>query len=152
MKKFFLPQSFLQAVFRHAEQEYPKECCGVILGHCGKKDFSRVKPVQNAQDKYHRQDPLHFPRLAGQAYFMDPKELLLLQKELRVSKEEIRVIYHSHIDAPPYFSEEDKRLAFFQAEPVYPGVDYLVVSVLEGKAKETRLYSCKKGDRVTLVE
>lgn len=140
MKMPSIPENFLKSIFQQAEQEYPEECCGLILGNCGRENFSRIKAVKNAQEKYHTQDPVQFPRSARQAYFMEPKELLLLQKELRGAKEEIRVIYHSHIEAGAYFSEEDKRIALFEGEPVYPGVDYLIVSVMQGKAKEACFY------------
>ncbi len=71
---------------------------------------------------------------------MDPSELLTLQKELRQTGEEIRVIYHSHIDAGAYFSEEDKRLALQDGGPVYPGADYLIVSVSADAVQEACLY------------
>ena len=136
----FIPQVFLESIFLHAEREAPAECCGVILGFSGEEKFSRVRPLKNAQDEYHRQDPKNFSRTSQEAYFMDPKELLALQKELRASEEEIRVIYHSHINAPAYFSEEDKRMALLDGEPVYPGVDYLVISVAQGSTQEACLY------------
>ena len=63
-----------------------------------------------------------------------------MQKALRKSKEEIRVIYHSHPDAPAIFSQEDQQKAVWQNEPVYPGVNYLVISVIKGKATEACLY------------
>lgn len=140
MKTPPIPENFLKSIFQQAEQEYPHECCGLILGDRENKEFSRVKAVKNAQEEYHVKDPAQFSRSARHAYFMEPKELLLLQKELRAVKEEIRVIYHSHIDVPAYFSEEDKRLALFEGEPVYPGVNYLIVSVMQGRAKEAFFY------------
>lgn len=135
-----IPSLFLKPIFLQAENEYPSECCGVILGFPGKKEFSRVWPLKNAQDQYHALDPDNFPRTGRQAYFMEPKELLVLQKELRDSQEEIRVIYHSHIDAPAHFSAEDKRLALAEGFPVYPGVYYLIVSVGQGKIRAACLY------------
>ena len=135
-----IPKAFLDSIFLQAEREYPAECCGVILGISGQTDFLRTQPFKNVQDKYHAKDPENFPRTGRQAYFMEPKALLALQKESRASKEEIRVIYHSHIDAPAYFSDEDKRLARFEDGPVYPGVDYLVISVIDRKVQEVRLY------------
>jgi proteasome lid subunit RPN8/RPN11 len=132
MKKSSIPLPLLQLILSQAEKEYPKECCGVILGTAGASVFSRVQPVQNVQDEYHAQDPQAFPRTGRQAYFMAPRDLLALQKSLRAANEEIRVIYHSHIDAPAHFSNEDNRMALMDGQPVYPGIDYLIVSVAAG--------------------
>lgn len=140
MKTPPIPENFLKSIFQQAEQEYPYECCGLILGDRENKQFSRVKAVKNAQEEYHVKDPAQFLRSARHAYFMEPKELLLLQKKLRATKEEIHVIYHSHIDVPAYFSEEDKHRALFEGAPVYPGVDYLIVSVMQGKVEEVCFY------------
>ena len=124
----------------------------MILGFCGRKDFSKVEALRNVQQEYHTQDPVNFPRTSRQAYFMDPAELLTLQKKLRAKEEEMRVIYHSHIDAPAYFSEEDRRMALSEGLPVYPGVDYLVVSVAQRYVREACLYrwSAEKKDFVMI--
>ena len=93
-----------------AEKEYPHECCGMIFGPEGDKAaFGRLRPCRNAQAQYHEFDPENFPRNAKTPYFIESKELLAIQKELRESQQEIRVIYHSHIEAGAYFSEEDKK-------------------------------------------
>lgn len=136
-----IPPPLLQQILRQAEQEYPNESCGLILGPRGKEgQLSRVRPCRNAQDEYHARDPHNFPRSAQTAYFIEPKELLAIQKEARVKDEEIRVIYHSHVDTNAYFSEEDKQIALPEGEPAYPGVDYLVVSVMKGKTADCNLF------------
>ncbi len=136
-----IPQDFLKKIFQQAEQEYPNECCGMIFGPTGtKKGYSKLRSCRNVQDQYHEIDPVSFPRNAKTAYFIEPKELLAIQKELRRDNEKIEIIYHSHIEAGAYFSEEDKRIASFEDEPVYPGVDYLVVSVIKGKVQEANLF------------
>jgi len=141
MKALNIPEAFLKSISQQAEKEYPHECCGMLLGPKNKKEvFSRIRPCQNAQTEYHELDAENFPRTAETAYFMAPKELLTIQKELREADEEIRIIYHSHINAGAYFSEEDTRIASAEGEPAYPGVDYLVVSVLEGKVKDWNLF------------
>lgn len=136
-----IPPQFLQQIFKQAEREYPNESCGMILGPRKIKDgLSTLRPCRNVQDTYHVQDPKNFPRPARIAYFIDPKELLAVQKEARAKDEEIRVIYHSHVDAGAYFSEEDLRVAISEGEPAYPGVGYLVVSVMKGKAADCNLF------------
>lgn len=135
-----IPKSFLSQICKQAESEYPNECCGVILGPGDSRKLTRVKVCRNAQDEYHAREPENFKRSAATAYFIDPKDLLALHKEIRLKKEALRIIYHSHINAAPTFSEEDKKLALTEGSPVYPGVGYLILSVFNGKAQEMTLY------------
>lgn len=144
-----LQENLLQMIFAQAEREYPNECCGMILGPQAEKEkLTHVRPCINVQDQYHGLDPKTFPRTAATAYFINPKELLAIQKEARKAQEEIRIIYHSHVDCGAYFSEEDKRIATAEGEPAYPGVRYLVLSVRDGKVTDCNLFawdSEKKG-------
>lgn len=136
-----LPIAVFRGIVQAAEKTYPEECCGMVVGK--PEDFlttARIIPVKNVQNLYHEQEPRNFPRTAHSAYFMDPHALLEIQKELRVSEEKIGVFYHSHPDAAARFSPEDKKAALMNGEPVYPDVDYLVVSVAQGKAEEWRLF------------
>src|SRR5688500_655282 len=113
MKRNSIPNPFLDQIKAQAEREYPKECCGLILGTA--QAYTRLYPCRNLQDEYHEKDPGNFPRNSRNAYFMDPAALLKLQKEMRAGNEEIRIIYHSHIDAPALFSQEDHRMAVYEA-------------------------------------
>ena len=62
----------------------------------------------------------------------------------------MRVIYHSHVDAGAYFSEEDERIALSEGGPAYPGVSYLVVSVTGGKVGEASLFAWDERKRAFL--
>ena len=99
------------------------------------------------QDEYHAQDPTSFPRDSRTAYFIDPSDLLRIQREARQKGCEIRAIYHSHVDAGAYFSEEDERIALSEGEPAYPGVSYLVVSVKGGRPEEASLFAWNEGQK-----
>ncbi len=135
-----IPQNLLQQVHEHAIKEYPSECCGMIFAPKDGDGFSRVRPCVNAQDKYHELDPDTFPRDSKTAYFIDPRELLAIEKELSNHKERIAVIYHSHPDVDAYFSEEDVRRAVSEGEPIYPGTDYLVMSVIKGQLANEKIF------------
>ena len=136
-----IPSDFLQKIRRQAEKDYPNETCGILIGPKNQKEkVTGLFPCRNVQDDYHAIDPASFPRTARTAYFMDPRDLLRLQKETREKGFEMRVIYHSHVDAGAYFSEEDQRIALSEGKPAYPGVSYVVVSVREGRAKEAALF------------
>lgn len=141
MPFYSIPADFLQSIRSQAERDYPHETCGMLLGPASESSkVTRLRPCRNVQDLYHAQDPAVFSRTGRTAYFIDPGELLTIQKENRQNHEEIRVIYHSHCEAGAYFSEEDQRVAISEGKPCYPGVQYLVVSVLEGKSAGTALF------------
>ena len=137
-----IPDEFLRRVQSQSEKDYPRETCGILIGP--KKDPEKVTGVfscRNVQDDYHARDPQGFPRTSATAYFIDPRDLLRVQREARKNECEMRVIYHSHINAGAYFSEEDQRMALSEGEPAYPGVSYLVVSVKENKVGEAALFA-----------
>lgn len=139
----------MKAVLAEVEKTYPKEACGMIFGLSAEKDtLSRLRPCRNVQDDCHSLNPEEFPRTSKTAYFMDPADLLLAQKEARERKETLRIIYHSHIDAPAAFSEEDVRKAAPQGEALYPGVYYLVVSVQSGKSAGVLAFLWDEKNRV----
>jgi proteasome lid subunit RPN8/RPN11 len=52
-----------------------------------------------------------------------------------------QVIYHNHVDTGAYFSAEDKRMATWDGEPVYPGVGYIVISVHGSEPREANLFT-----------
>ena len=57
------------------------------------------------------------------SYFMDPKELLWVHKNMRSNGLDILVIYHSHTHTQAYPSATDVRLAF------YPEAHYVIISL-----------------------
>ena len=105
------------ALCQHAQEIFPDECCGTILV---KNDREEVRRISNIQNAMHAKDPQQFPRDATIAYFMDPKELLAVNKEVDSGKAQLKAIYHSHPNHDAYFSAEDKRQAMFGDEPSYP--------------------------------
>lgn len=136
-----IPARFLQQILLQSEKDYPKETCGILTGPKDQKEeITNIYPCRNVQDKYHTEDPVSFPRTARTAYFIEPGQLLLIQREGREKGQEMRIIYHSHVDAGAYFSEEDQRIALSEGRPAYPNVSYLVVSVRQGKAVEAAFF------------
>ena len=132
MSKLIIPDEMLRVIHDQAEEEYPDECCGMVIGNRDDPaSVTRVRRCRNVQDEYHEKDPERYPRKSKTAYLIDPMELLKIDRELRAKNEAIRVIYHSHIDVAAYFSEEDVRRALMFGEPIYPEADYLVLSVME---------------------
>ena len=118
---------YFEVIIRHAEADYPSECCGVILARHAERVLMRCR---NMQDELHEAANHH--RDSRTAYSIDPKDLLEIGRRLARGYR-IAVIYHSHCDAGASFSETDKRNALFGGEPAYPDAVYIVVSVLSGR-------------------
>ncbi len=130
-----IKKRIIDAVYRHAISAYPSECCGIITGKKGiPASLENSFPCRNLQDEMHASDPQKFPRTSKTAYFLDPKDLLNIEKVARTKDEVIRIIYHSHVDVGSYFSDEDKKQATFDGSPLMPDVNYLVVDVTKDSA------------------
>ena len=91
------------AIVRHARDEFPNECCGLIAGQGD--TATRVLPTRNAEGT---------PFM----YVMDPLEQMQLMEEIEDAGEDLVAIYHSHTRSAAYPSTTDVDLAFF-AEPLY---------------------------------
>lgn len=120
----------LAEIRRHAEADYPSECCGVILARGA--DERLLLRCRNRQDELHARDPAAHPRDARTAYYIDPQDLLRIGR-YEADGHRVAVIYHSHCDAGAYFSETDRRNALLGDEPAYPEATYVVVSVGQGR-------------------
>jgi [CysO sulfur-carrier protein]-S-L-cysteine hydrolase len=122
----------LDAIYRHSRQEFPKECCGFILGE---GDDAELVLCENRQDKLHALDPVEHPRTAENGYNIGGKQLLQLTRSFESAKP-ARIIYHSHPRVGAYFSAEDTRAAIAAGYPC----DYLVVDVQESEIKGAKLF------------
>jgi proteasome lid subunit RPN8/RPN11 len=113
---------------RHAERDYPRECCGLLVGRIVDEGRTRIihatVPVANIfseeSERHHRMaiEPLEYARA-----------------ERRYAAEGLGVVgnYHSHPDHPAVPSQYDlEHLA------PWPTMSYIVVSVREGKASDLR--------------
>ena len=121
-----LSAGLVEEIKRHAEQEYPHECCGLLLGSFaddGRKRVAEVLPISNAREESARHNrSLILPEEYARA------ERLYAGRNLGVVGN-----YHSHPDHPAVPSEFDlEHLA------PWPTMSYVVVSVREGKAVELR--------------
>jgi adenylyltransferase/sulfurtransferase len=117
----------LAEIYAHAVAEYPRECCGIVLGSRDDDMANKVRVCANIQDILHAEDPVLHARDSRTAYNMNATDLFALQKSLR-SDLPAKVVYHSHADVGAYFSDTDQAAARMDGEPTYP-VEYLVVDV-----------------------
>ena len=126
---------------RQAEREYPDECCGAFLEKLPAEEGPlEWKPCRNIQNDMHAKVPAFFPRKADTAFVMDPTDWFPMQQ--RINRKEVRlaILYHSHVDAPAYFSDEDYRQAIWDDQPKFPEAVYLVLSVIKGQLEHWRAF------------
>lgn len=109
----------------HAEQAYPNECCGLLLGQrsAAEKQVIEVHPVDNSWE------PAIAEQLGGEShsprdrYWIAPETLLAKMRYGRERQLEIIGVYHSHPDHPAAPSECDRQLA-------WATYSYLIFSVI----------------------
>lgn len=136
-----IPPDILEDIYRHGRETHPDECCGVVFADKNDPErLTRSRRCENAQNTFHALDPERFPRTARTAYLIDPKDLFDIDRHSRRSGEFLRVIYHSHCDTGAYFSEEDVSQAMSDGAPLYPGVAYLVMSVIDHEVKGHEIF------------
>lgn len=146
MSALSIPGDLRAAIHAHAVGAYPAECCGLGTARRDAPDrLFRWHPCENAQDRFHALDPARFPRRAANAYFIDPGRLFEVLRDARRAGEILRLIVHSHCDAPVYFSAEDERHALYEGEPVHPGADHLVLSVTAEGVVDQGLFHWERG-------
>ncbi|MCA9539774.1 MAG: Mov34/MPN/PAD-1 family protein [Myxococcales bacterium] len=97
----------------HAEATWPEECCGLIVETPA---GLAVRPGRNL-------------RASSVAFELDAATLIGAARR----GEHIRMVYHSHCDAPAAPSITDLRAMRIAGEPTWPGVDWLVLSVCGGR-------------------
>jgi len=131
----------LREIAAHARATYPHECCGLIFaGADGKLTFTAIDNVAGASEISRR------TRRDG--YVMNPNQLLAALQTAEETGGRLHAIVHSHPDVGAYFSKEDKEMALGGgSEPLWPGVQYLVVSVREGRVDDARLYTWQPAQR-----
>ncbi|MDP7369802.1 MAG: M67 family metallopeptidase [Nitrospinota bacterium] len=146
-----LTREQIDVMSRHAEDAYPEECCGLILGppagppsneaaRNGREEV-RLFPVRNVQNEYHERDPETYTRTARRAYLIDPFEFERILGEAKESGEVLRGIFHSHPDEDAYFSQEDKDVAVpFGDIPSFPDAEHVVMSVRERRVRDFKVF------------
>lgn len=143
----------LNMLFYHAEKVYPEECCGIILGTIThdtilptKRDRKIVLDIIPTQNIWNEELAKDLPKIADTSarssqkeknFFIAPEDILSAQKEARNRNAIVLGFYHSHPDAPAIPSEFDRAIA-------WPDYSYLILSLLDGKAKEVKSWQLDK--------
>ncbi len=134
-----VPRASLEAIFAHARESYPDECCGWITGD---KDSNTASGVRRAVNAYEPEaHPTAKDRSSQTAFVISDSDLLDLARTLDDDVRP-RIIYHSHPNGRAYFSETDRSNA---ADPWGDGTAYpvqqIVVGIDEDRVVEARLFA-----------
>ncbi|MCR5685066.1 MAG: M67 family metallopeptidase [Lachnospiraceae bacterium] len=116
-----IPDEVKQRIKRHAEQVYPAESCGLLLGKSGDHAGSLIR------EYFELENECPVPDHTGH-YEIDPLKLYEYESKFREKGLEIVGFAHSHPDAPAYPSQEDYA-------DMLPGMIYLITGVSGGNAK-----------------
>ncbi len=138
MASLVLTKESYERICAQALAEYQQgECCGMLtVGAEG--GASRVHSCENIQNKMHAENPEDFTRTNLNAYLIDAGEQYRILSAAEKAGGGISGFYHSHVDCPAYFSDEDKERALFGDEPAYPEAVYLVIAVYGSRSEPVR--------------
>lgn len=119
--KLEISNEALQAIHRHAEADYPNECCGFFYGREGEvRRVEVVRQVENTKEGDQRR-----------RFRIDPKDYQKAEKYAIDHDVDLLGVYHSHPDHPAKPSEHDRKVAM-------PWFSYIIISVQDGHATATR--------------
>jgi proteasome lid subunit RPN8/RPN11 len=125
MPEFRLPDALSRGMIEHAQEEYPKECCGFLVG-----------PVGDAREQIRLTNVDPDPVMRYEA---DAKEMKRAYDELFDRDWEVVGIYHSHTHTPAYPSPTDVKLARD------PNAVYVLVSLQDRAHPDVRAFRILEG-------
>jgi proteasome lid subunit RPN8/RPN11 len=135
-----ISEELLQGLHAHALECYPSECCGFVSGPASDANvLTKAAREVNEADKFHKLDPETFPRTSRTYFKINELRAARAFDEGQKRGEPIKVIYHSHCDAGAYFSKEDAATFASDNTLMWPCA-FIVVSVMEGKVADTKLW------------
>ncbi len=121
-------KEIINSIYRHAVEDYPDECCGIVTGKGKEQTVHRCVNIQN---QLHAEDPQSHPRGAKTAYAIDRTAADKIYSSAKEKGEEVIAFYHSHIDCDAYFSQTDKDAQVVFGEPEFPEALQVVVSAIK---------------------
>ena len=122
---------------KHGEQEYPNECCGLLVGRFAETGFKTVVEIQSISNA--REIKAKHNR-----FLIRPEDLLRGERYARSKGLDVIGFYHSHPDHPAIPSHYDLEHAW----PVY---SYIVLAVHDGLSQDLRSWELQP-DRAAFEE
>lgn len=131
-----IPRSILDRIHQHGEQAYPEEGAGLLLGEIKGQDQQVIEilPLDNVRE----------PGARHNRYQLSPQDYLIGEEEADRLGLEMVGVFHSHPDHPNLPSEFDRQWA-------WPNFSYLITSVVEGNAVDSRSWRLNE-DRARFSE
>lgn len=131
-----IPQDIQAQIRAHGEAAYPHEGAGFLLGRADGEGRSviNILPAENA-----REDTARHNR-----YLLGPEQMLLAETTAQRLGLDVVGVFHSHPDHPSQPSEFDREWAL-------PFFSYIITSITQGKADETRSWRLLE-DRTAFIE
>lgn len=127
-----LPQTLLDKIHAHGEDAYPEEGAGFLLG--ADERVEEIVPLPNAREETARHN----------RYLITPQDYLKAEEAADRLGLNLIGVFHSHPDHPNRPSEFDREWA-------QPFFSYIITSVNEGRAIESRAWKLTE-DRSEFVE
>ncbi len=127
--KIKIPENILSQIHSHGESAYPEEGAGLMLGRSNSEDREVIDLLflDNA-----REDGARHNR-----YLITAEDMLRGEQEAERLGLSIVGIFHSHPDHPNIPSDFDREYAI-------PWYSYLITSVQNGRAVESRCWRLKE--------
>jgi proteasome lid subunit RPN8/RPN11 len=132
----FIPQEILARIHQHGEEAYPEEGAGLLLGENTGSDqqVSEILSLENVREETARHN----------RYQLSPQDYLMGEELADRLGLEVLGVFHSHPDHPNRPSEFDRQWA-------WPNFSYLITSVVQGVAIESRSWRLNE-DRASFSE
>ena len=132
----FLSQEILKRIHQHGEQAYPEEGAGLLLGET-KGNEQQVREIVTLTNE--REGDARHNR-----YQLSPQDYLMGEQLANRMGLDVLGVFHSHPDHPNQPSEFDRQWA-------WPNFSYLITSVVQGVAVESRSWRLNE-DRASFSE
>ncbi len=132
----YLQTNHLEAIRKHGEQTYPRECCGLLLGTF-KGDDKTVHELWRVDNSWDGGLEVAVKESIGadaqgseRRFLISPQDYLDGQKYARDKNLDIIGNYHSHPDHPARPSQFDVDTATFS------GYSHIIVAIEKGASKD----------------
>jgi proteasome lid subunit RPN8/RPN11 len=125
-----------QAIAAHAEQTYPDECVGLLIGLID-GDQKQVRSAYAVPNRWEGQVTLaetDNPTSQRDRFYLDPRDYLRADRAARAEGLDILGCYHSHPDWPAEPSERDRAGA--EGIGGGTGFSFMIQSVRSGQASD----------------
>jgi proteasome lid subunit RPN8/RPN11 len=125
----YLEELAYEAIRVHAEEGYPNEVCGILLGKSGggKRAVHAIMRISNsfeAEERYHR-------------FLITPEDMFKAERLAREQGIDVLGVYHSHPDEEARPSEYDREHA------AWSGWAYIIASVRSGHVEGVRAWKLR---------